>query len=58
MTKYGMAAIVKGHESDMPAFQGILSDDQIHAILSFIKSRWLTKERQYQQQRNQAAAER
>ena len=29
-----------GYESDMPAFRDRLSDDQIWAVLSFIKSRW------------------
>lgn len=29
-----------GYESDMPAFRERLSDDQIWAVLSFIKSRW------------------
>jgi mono/diheme cytochrome c family protein len=30
----------KGYESDMPAFGGTLSDDQIRAVLAFIESRW------------------
>jgi mono/diheme cytochrome c family protein len=29
-----------GYESDMPAFGGTLSDEQIHAVLAFIKGRW------------------
>jgi len=33
-----------GYESDMPAFGGKLSDDEIWAVLAFIKSHWKTKE--------------
>ena len=29
-----------GYESDMPAFKGKLSDDEIWAVLAYIKSRW------------------
>ena len=29
-----------GYQSDMPAFRGTLSDEEIWAILSYIKSRW------------------
>lgn len=28
------------YQSDMPAFEGVLSDDEIHAVLAYIKSRW------------------
>ncbi|WP_455366290.1 c-type cytochrome [Kaarinaea lacus] len=42
LTKYGMVPpnIPEGYESDMPAFENILSDDEIWAVLYFIKSRW------------------
>jgi mono/diheme cytochrome c family protein len=33
-----------GYESDMPAFAGKLSDDEIWAVLAFIYSHWKTKE--------------
>lgn len=33
-----------GYESDMPAFGGKLSDDEIWAVLAFIKSRWTSRE--------------
>lgn len=33
-----------GYESDMPAFGGKLTDDDIWAVLAFIKSHWKTKE--------------
>jgi mono/diheme cytochrome c family protein len=41
LTKYGPAAIVGGgYESDMPGFFTLLDDEQIIAVLSYIKSRW------------------
>lgn len=33
----------QGYESDMPAFGGKLSDDEVWAALAFIKSRWSRK---------------
>ena len=33
-----------GYASDMPAFAGRLSDDEIWAVLAFIKSRWTAPE--------------
>lgn len=41
LTRRGTAAVVGGgYESDMPAFEDILSEEEIIAVLSFIKSRW------------------
>lgn len=41
LTKRGPAAFVgRGYQSDMPAYDGILSDDEIVAVLAYIKSRW------------------
>jgi mono/diheme cytochrome c family protein len=41
ITKHGPAPYVKpGYESDMPAFDGILTDDEIAASLAYIKSTW------------------
>lgn len=41
LTKRGPAAIVgSGYQSDMPAYAGILIDDDIIAVLSYIKSTW------------------
>ncbi len=42
VTKLGVikAANLKKHKSRMPAFEGILSDAEIVAVLSYIKSRW------------------
>jgi len=41
LTKYGLAALVgQPVETDMPAYDGVLTDDQIRAVLAYIKSRW------------------
>lgn len=41
LTKHGVAPFAPpGYESDMPAFAGTLSDDDIRAVLAYIKSRW------------------
>lgn len=50
----GLAAIVPGHESDMPAFAGVLSDDEIRAVMAFIRSTWPERERDYQAARTKA----
>ena len=48
ITKHGLAAVVPGYESDMPVFDGVLSDAEITAILGYIKSTWPERERGYQ----------
>jgi len=41
LTKYGPAALVGGgYVSDMPGYEGVLTDEEILAVLSYIKSRW------------------
>lgn len=41
ITKQGIAAYAPpGYESDMPAFQDVLKDREIIAVLSYIKSTW------------------
>jgi mono/diheme cytochrome c family protein len=41
ITKFGVAKFASpGYESDMPAFEGRLSDAEIAAVLAYIKSRW------------------
>ncbi len=42
MTKIGIAAVagLDGYETDMPAFEGVLSDAEIWAVLAYIKSTW------------------
>lgn len=48
ITKLGLGAILPGYESDMPAYEGILSDAEIAAVLAFIKSTWPEREREFQ----------
>lgn len=42
LTKYGVEKIVKmeNYKSNMPAYENVLSDDEIIAVLSYIKSTW------------------
>jgi mono/diheme cytochrome c family protein len=54
ITKHGMAALVPGHASDIPAFAGVLSDEEIRAVLAFIRSTWPERERNYQAVRSEA----
>lgn len=52
-TKNGGAAMVpEGFQSAMPAFGNVLSDKEIRASLSFIKSRWPKEIQDRQSQRN------
>lgn len=48
ITKFGVGAVVPGYESDMPAFEGILSDAEIEAVLAYIKSTWPERQRTFQ----------
>lgn len=41
ITKHGVAAFAgPGYSSDMPAFEGVLSDEEIRAVLAYIRSTW------------------
>ncbi len=42
LTKYGVAALIgdPDYASDMPAYEDILTDGEIIAVLSYIKSTW------------------
>ena len=41
LTKIGPAALVGGgYESDMPGYEGVLTDQEVLAVLSYIKSTW------------------
>src|SRR5690625_2347595 len=56
MTKFGMKRFApEGWVGDMPAFGGTLNDQQIWAVLAYIKSQWSERAREFQQQRNAAA---
>jgi mono/diheme cytochrome c family protein len=39
-----------GHANDMPAFAGVLSDEEIWAVLSFIASTWNEEAKSWQRQ--------
>lgn len=54
IVKKGMSAIVPDYESDMLAFEGVLTDDEIRAVLAYIKSTWPDREREYQARRSGA----
>ena len=56
ITKYGVAkaANLPGHPSNMPAYEGILSDADIVAVLSWIKAQWPEPIRKQQEEVNAA----
>ncbi len=54
MTKLGIAAFApEGYESDMPGFADTLSDEQIRAVLAYIKSTWPPEVRAQQERRTE-----
>lgn len=54
ITKQGVAALApEGYESDMPAFAETLSDDEIRAVLAYIRSTWPAEIRAQQELRTQ-----
>ena len=58
ITKFGLKPYAgEYYESDMPAFDGILSDEEIDAVIVYIKSTWPARQREYQVEitRNAAA---
>lgn len=41
MTKHGIEPFApEGYESDMPALEGVLDDEEIRAVITFIQSTW------------------
>ncbi|MDA1089804.1 MAG: cytochrome c [Proteobacteria bacterium] len=56
LTKNGMKPPLApvGYKSDMPAFEGVLSDEQVWAVLSYIKTSWPPKARTRQDRMNEA----
>lgn len=57
LTKYGAAAVTgQPVESDMPAYNGLLSDQEIAAALAYIKSTWPEEIRARQESLNEQAA--
>lgn len=53
LTKYGLAGLMENAPpSGMPVYEGVLSDDEIIAVLSFIKSTWPDGLREYHDELN------
>ena len=54
ITKYGLVPpyAPPGYQSDMPAWKDVLSDNDIWAVIAYIKSRWPKEALLYQQQIN------
>ncbi len=53
LTKYGLAGLMENAPpSGMPAYEGTLSDDEVIAVLSFIKSTWPDDLREYHDELN------
>lgn len=52
ITKFGVAkaANLKDYDSAMPAFEGVLTDAEIIAVLSWIKSQWPQEIRKQQEE--------
>ena len=56
LTKLGVKPPLapEGYQSDMPAFDGVLTDAQIWSVLAFIKSKWPIDIRDRQERINEA----
>jgi mono/diheme cytochrome c family protein len=52
LTKYGVAKAsnLKDYDSAMPAFEGVLTDAEIIAVLSWIKAQWPPEIRKHQEE--------
>jgi mono/diheme cytochrome c family protein len=56
LTKYGLVGLAGAdYKTRMPAYEGILSDEDLVAVLSFIKSRWPESIRKRHDRLNAAA---
>jgi len=59
ITKHGPGKIIgSGYKSNMPGYVGLLSDEQIIQVLSFIKSTWPENIRKHHDENNKAALSR
>lgn len=56
ITRHGVAKAAKlpGYASNMPAYEGVLSDEEIVAVLSWIKAQWPEPIRRQQEEVNAA----
>jgi len=58
ITKFGLMPgkyAPPGYQSDMPGFGGTLSDDEISAVIAYIKSTWPDEVRRAQERANKRA---
>lgn len=57
LTKHGLAKVakMKDYNSAMPAYEGVLTDAEIIAVLSWIKAQWPAEVRERQDQVNRRA---
>ncbi|KFC70290.1 putative bifunctional cbb3-type cytochrome c oxidase subunit II/cytochrome c [Devosia sp. LC5] len=55
--KEGLASIVPGYETDMPAFADTMTDDEIRSVLDYIKGTWPERQTDYQRAKSQADGE-
>lgn len=56
LTKYGLSKLsgLESYKTRMPAYEGVLTDEEIIAVLSFIKSQWPANIRQRHDEMNAA----
>ena len=54
ITKYGPSVVINddSYKTTMPAYKNILSDEEIVAVLSFIKNTWPEEQRSWQEEVN------
>lgn len=54
ITKFGPAVVINddSYQSTMPAYKDVLSDDEIVAVLSYIKHSWPEEQRSWQEEIN------
>lgn len=59
LTKFGLArtANLENYQTNMPVYEGVLTDDEIIAVLSYIKSTWPEEIRLRHDQMNAQVAE-
>jgi mono/diheme cytochrome c family protein len=48
--------MMPGYETDMPGFGEVLSDDDIGAVLDYIKSTWPERQRAVQEARSRGSS--
>jgi mono/diheme cytochrome c family protein len=54
--KKSLSGVVPGYESDMPAFEGVLTDEEVAAVLAYIQSSWPPDIRSRQRAMTRAAS--